>query len=129
MDATGWVLIISAVFLGATQLATQIVSMVLSYMRDRDKMVKLSDIDSHISNNTDLTVAGNKEATDNAKIAASAAGEAKKEAKETAKNLDEKFNGQLDSRITRIVKDHVDPINVSMQELHSLMIDLQDKKK
>lgn len=51
MSAEGWVLIISAVFLGLTQ----ITGMVLSYMRDRDKSSKLDRIEHGLEENTEKT--------------------------------------------------------------------------
>ncbi len=51
MDATGWAVIISAVFLGLTQL----LQMVLSYLRDRDAARKVGEVKTALKATDDIT--------------------------------------------------------------------------
>jgi hypothetical protein len=67
-----------------------------------------------VDDNTEFTKAGAKEATS----AASAASDAKV----AAVDLANKLNGELDDRVTRIIKTHLVPIEAAIKELTAKII-------
>lgn len=112
MDANGWAVVIAAIFLGLQQL----LQMVLSFLRDRNKMVKLKDIGSHLDTNTAMTKAG-----------AVAATETKKSVKDVADNIGKTLNGELDDRIKAIVTDHMAPIRVDIREMQKTLAEINGR--
>lgn len=143
MDANGVVAIIGAVVVGAIQLTT----LVLNYLRDRDKFKKLESIDSQLQDNTALT----RDAADAAKVVAKdataaavvVANEAKTAANivaDKADHLAKQLNGTLTTRIHDIVKEQTDPIvrvlethigqdDQNMMEIRNVLTELSNKIK
>lgn len=102
MDVNGWVAVIGAVGV----VLVQLLQMVLSYYRDRDKTIKLEEINDNINHNTDVTKIGTNAAADHAMTAT----EVGKETKTAIEDVKKQLNGALDGRIADIVKRHFDPL-------------------
>ena len=94
--------------------------------------VKMRYGESKIDANTELTKVGTTVAAENAMAAADRAAEAKL----AAENLSSQFNGVLDKRITKIVKEHIEPLVIAfkahseqddhnMKEIRTALIDLR----
>jgi uncharacterized protein YqgV (UPF0045/DUF77 family) len=103
------------------------VSSFLTKVKSDHNAAKLETVEQKIDANTVLTKDAGEEATTNAKAAAVAANTAATTAatavttaasvKESADKLADKLNGELDQRITTIVKLHTEPIIEAIKEL------------
>lgn len=97
-------------------------------------------VEFKIDSNTEITRAGTKVATDNAKIAAVAASAAAQKATATEDKITDMLNGQLDNKIRTIVKECFDPLSnavsahagqdeKNMAEIRKALDELKDSKK
>ena len=111
LDANGWVLVIGAVGM----IVVQVAQMVLSYLRDKEKMSKLNENSTKLDENTKITREGTHEATVNAQVAARSATYAVQKADETKYEIIQHLNGSLDTRIHNIVKEYTDPIAAAIK--------------
>lgn len=111
---------IATLVTGVLSLATMVIGFLtlwikLRYGVERTEALaqKTQTVEYKIDTNTALTRAGTEAATENAKVAATAANEASRK----SDNIAEKLNGVLDDKIRAIVKEHTEPL-MAMFRLH-----------
>ncbi len=108
MDATGWSIIIGAIFLGLTQLT----QMILSYLRDRNAALKVQEVNDKVEANTLITKHQGQEAIRSAKDAVRSASDAKVATHELDRKLEGKLNGGIDAAI----KEGIAPLQQALAE-------------
>ena len=119
---------IATIVTGFVTITTLICGVITLWMKLKENTRKLDQ-------NTELTREGTAQASENAQIAATAANAAKETAKDVAYDLTKLLNGDLDTRIHIIVKEHTVPLirafeehnkqdDRNMKEIRQALIDL-----
>lgn len=122
MSATELTAIIVAAIGAIGAVLLQGLQMYLSYKRDMVIRQKTETVEAKISDNTNITIRGNRAATVAAEQAVVAASEARGKSEEIVETINKKLNGGVDAAITSAIE----PIQKVVQE-HTTKIEELNK--